>query len=185
MENLKFKIVRLNRDHAIGDFNCDDADLNEFLQNDSIKQQEQLFGVTYLLEGEEKIAAFFTISNDKIRLEEGKSRNFWNSQVGKNIPHNQRRKDYPAVKLGRLGVHNEFKGKGIGTMILDYLKKWFRSRNKTGCRFLTVDAYVQSLEFYLKNGFKYLNDGDQGKYTRLMYLICLMNSTIKSAVVLR
>ena len=54
-------------------------------------------------------------------------------------------------------------------MILRYLKNWFRINNKTGCRFLTVDAYAQSLSFYQKNGFKYLTDKDQEKNTRLMY----------------
>jgi len=169
MENLDFKIVRLAREDMVQHFDCDDIDLNDFLKNDSLKQQEQLFGVTYLLKEQERTAAFFTLINDKIKLEEGQSRNYWNTQIGKHIPYNKRRKDYPVVKLGRLGVQKEFKNKGIGTMILGYLKNWFRTNNKTGCRFLTVDAYAQSLNFYQKNGFKYLTDRDQEKNTRLMY----------------
>ena len=113
MENLDFKIVRLDLEHRVQSFDCDDIDLNDFLKNDSLKQQEQLFGVTYLLQDQERTAAFFTLINDKIKLEEGQSRNYWNTQVGKNIPYNKRRKDYPAVKLGRLGVQKEFKNKGL------------------------------------------------------------------------
>ena len=30
---------------------------------------------------------------------------------------------HPAMKLGRLGVSNTFKGSGIGTIILDYIKE--------------------------------------------------------------
>ncbi|TXJ27478.1 MAG: GNAT family N-acetyltransferase [Chitinophagaceae bacterium] len=169
MKISHFDFVRLGQSHLTGNFDCDDTDLNDFLKNTSFKQQEQLLGVTYLLKDEERVAAFFTLSNDKIRLEDGKSKNFWNSQVSKGIPHNKRRKDYPAVKLGRLGVHNECKSRGIGTMILDYLKTWFRADNRAGCRFLTVDAYVQSLEFYLKNGFNYLNIESEREGTRLLY----------------
>lgn len=169
MKHADLNFVRLSRDHFVTNFDCGDEDLNNFLLDDSFIQQDQLFAVTYLLEDQEKIAAFFTLSNDKIRLDEGKSRNFWNTRVGRNIPHNIRRKDYPAVKLGRLAVHRDCKGQGIGTMILDYLKAWFRIEKKTGCRFLTVDAYAGSLEFYLKNGFNYLNEEMPGKNTRLMY----------------
>ena len=41
--------------------------------------------------------------------------------------------------------------------------------NKTGCRFLTVDAYAGAVPFYLKNGFIPLNDEDADADTRLLY----------------
>lgn len=67
--------------------------------------------------------------------------------------------NYPAVLIGRLGVASEYRGKGlnIGSQILDFIKGWFRSSdNKTGCRFIVVDAYnnEETLHFYIKNGFK-------------------------------
>ena len=40
---------------------------------------------------------------------------------------------------------------------------------KTGCRFLTVDAYRTAEPFYQKNGFLYLSSEDTGKATRLMF----------------
>ena len=45
----------------------------------------------------------------------------------------------------------------------------FIDNNRTGCKFITVDAYAQSLDFYVKNGFNFLTDQDIGKDTRLMY----------------
>ena len=47
----------------------------------------------------------------------------------------------------------------IGSQIIDFIKDWFRSsENKTGCRFIVVDAYNndRTIHFYLKNGFKLL-----------------------------
>ena len=41
--------------------------------------------------------------------------------------------------------------------------------NKTGCRFLTVDAYAAAVPFYMKNGFVPLNDEDVDSATRLLY----------------
>lgn len=42
--------------------------------------------------------------------------------------------------------------------------------NKTGCRFLTVDAYLKVIPFYRQNGFEFLSDNDaDNPYMRLMY----------------
>lgn len=82
--------------------------------------------------------------------------------------------NFPAVLIGRLGVSSEFRGKGlnIGSQILDFVKDWFRSEdNKTGCRFIVVDAYnnEQTLHFYEKNGFKplYKTEEEEREFLRL------------------
>ena len=41
--------------------------------------------------------------------------------------------------------------------------------NKTGCRFITVDAYAAAIPFYLRNGFVPLNEEDADEPTRLLY----------------
>lgn len=38
------------------------------------------------------------------------------------------------------------------------------SDNKTGCCFLTVDAYPSAVPFYLKNGFKFLGGEEEKQY---------------------
>lgn len=82
--------------------------------------------------------------------------------------------NYPAVLIGRLGISSEYRGKGlnIGSQILDFLKGWFRSfDNKTGCRFIAVDAYnnKKTLHFYEKNGFKplYKNEQEERSFLEL------------------
>jgi hypothetical protein len=75
----------------------------------------------------------------------------------------------PAMKIGRLAVHNDYKFQDIGTAILDYLKKLFIDNNRTGCSYITVDAYKNSLKFYEKNEFDYLTKADLNKDTRLMF----------------
>lgn len=164
-----FNFVRLTPDYEIKEFDCKEEDLNRFLFDDSRLQSGQLFSVTYLLEKGNKTVAFFSLVNDKIKIDDSDSKTFWKKKVSKNIPFNKRRKDYPAVKIGRLAVDDDYKGKKIGTIILDFIKIWFSNKNKTGCRFLTVDAYAQSLGFYEKSEFDYLTQNDEGKDTRLMY----------------
>ena len=81
----------------------------------------------------------------------------------------KRLKSYPAAKICRLGVDLSVKGQSIGSFLLNFIKSYFIIENKTGCRFLTVDAYAAAVPFYVKNGFVPLNDEDVDSATRLLY----------------
>ena len=76
------------------------------------------------------------------------------------VPHPKRLiHNFPSVLIGRLAVSENFQGHGIGSEILDFLKIWFSdSHNKTGCRFLAVDAYNAQpvLKFYEDNEFSFI-----------------------------
>lgn len=85
------------------------------------------------------------------------------------MPQGKRFSSYPAMKIGRLGVSVDYKGQGWGTIIIDYLKELFISNNRTGCRYITVDAYRESLGFYERNEFSFLTTKDVDSDTRLMY----------------
>ena len=54
---------------------------------------------------------------------------------------------------------------------MDYIKGYFLDNNKTGCRFITVDANNKenTLGFYMRNGFEFLTDNDANEPNRLMY----------------
>ena len=45
----------------------------------------------------------------------------------------------------------------------------FTHGNRTGCRFITVDAYHDAVGFYLKCGFDFISEKDQNEMTRSMY----------------
>ena len=89
--------------------------------------------------------------------------------MNRKVSNHKRLKSYPAVKIGRLGTQKSLAGQGIGREILDYVKLLFAIGNKTGCRFLTVDAHRDALGFYLKCGFQYFTATDETDDTRLMY----------------
>jgi len=162
------KLIRLESDHPIKPFDCGDPDLNDFFINDSKNYQKELLTVTYVIESGTETVAFFSLLNDKISYEEKFSKADWR-RFQKIMPHPKRHRSFPAMKVGRLGVTETYKGKKIGTVILDYLKQLFIENNRTGCRFITVDAYRQSLKFYENNEFKYLSIEDEQQDTRLMY----------------
>lgn len=65
------------------------------------------------------------------------------NKIERKIPGRKHLHTYPAVLLGRLGVNKKYQGREyfIGQQIINYIKIWFsEDDNKTGCRFLVVDA---------------------------------------------
>jgi len=78
---------------------------------------------------------------------------------------------YPAVKITRLGVHHEVQRNNIGSFLLNVTKQFFVTDNRTGCRFLSVDAYNRDniLKFYIKNDFQFFYDKDKNRKTRAMF----------------
>ncbi len=162
-------------------------DLNDFFKNDADLYREELLGKTYCFVTKEipyRIVGLFTISNDSIKttyLERSTS-----NRLNRSISNSKRGRSYPAVLIGRLAVDEHFQGGGrlVGSQILQFLKEWFSDENnKTGCRFLVVDAHNhnRTLNFYEQNGFKFLfkTEDEEREYyhipndekilTRLMY----------------
>lgn len=73
------------------------------------------------------------------------------------------------MKVCRLGVSQSVKGQGIGSVLLDFIKSYFVVDNKTGCRFITVDAYIDAVPFYEYNEFQHLKGHDEDLVTRLLF----------------
>lgn len=174
-----------------------ERDLEDFFHNEAILYGKQRLGKTYCFidnSGEEtKIVAFFTVSNDSVKTTFIPKSS--TNKVQRTIPGQKHLRTYPAVLLGRFGVAKEFQGKEffVGQQVINYLKSWFiEDDNKTGCRFLVVDAYNKEkvLKFYERNKFKYLyaNEAQEREeqhvaedaerlYTRHMFLD-LLNTQI-------
>ena len=124
-----------------------------------------------------RIVALFTLANDSIKTInlDKSTRNRFN----RNINNSKRGRSYPATLIGRIGVNKSLQGFNIGSQLIDFIKNWFRHEdNKTGCRFLVVDAYnnPRTLKFYENNNFKYLygTEEEEALYfkttmTRMMY----------------
>ncbi|MCB2225784.1 MAG: GNAT family N-acetyltransferase [Desulfarculaceae bacterium] len=181
----KFTLARLEQQE---EFRCTEAfdcgldDLNEFFREDALPHKEQLLAETYYFQpaalteaGELFPVGFVSFLNDSVHIERderkaGKKR-FW-KHLKKSVPFPKRNyESFPAVKIGRLGIQVAYARHGLGTYLLNMTKDLFLQNNRTGCRFITVDAYNQPkvIEFYRKNGFDFLWSKDEGDQTRIMY----------------
>lgn len=164
--DLSYDAMRLpyNREVAsyCDKFSCKDEDLDDFFENVAPYYDTELLGKTYAwvsTNNPKHILGMVTLANDSVKLKLISSAALNRLQRG--VVNTKRGINFPAVLIGRLGVSAENRGKGlnIGSQIIDFVKMWFRSSdNKTGCRFIVVDAYnnERTIQFYKKNGFKLL-----------------------------
>lgn len=143
IEFNELDIVKLSTGFDLSAFNCGDEDLNSFLKDDAITYQKGSLAVTYLCLYKNQIVGYFSLSSDSIRLD---------IEEKEIMPEPKRRLgEYPAVKIGRLAVHK----RGIGTFLIKAAIGKIAGGiiKEIGCRFVTVDAYDQAINFYRKLDF--------------------------------
>lgn len=149
---------------VFSEFDCDDKDLNDFIQNEAKNHKEELLVETYsfrnwLPDKTKSIpVAFISLCNDSIKLNDVQKQEL--------LPKEKRGyRSYPAVKIARLGVRVDFQGMGIGSRLINNVKHFFLTKNRTGCRFITVDAYSneKALRFYQGNDFNILKEPKKNK----------------------
>ncbi len=145
-------LEKVNSSLQISDFSCGNPDLDDYFHNDSEAYRQSLFTQTYALhfadEGSADVLALVDFCNDSL------SNKLVSKKERKRIAFSKRNyQTYPAVKITRLGVDQAAQHQHIGTKLLDMIKEFFVTENRSGCRFITVDAYREAVPFYEKNGF--------------------------------
>lgn len=154
----KCSLFPLTDPRDIDGFTCGDQDLDEFFTADCFAYSKELLGKTYCFKTDEhpqEVVCAFTLANAGVRVSD--LPNARKKKIEANIPHVKALKDYPAVLVARLGVSKKFRSLHVGSDVLSYIKLWFlEPYNKTGCRFVIVDAYNEAvtMAFYEQNGFK-------------------------------
>ena len=134
------------------DMDCGDEDLNEYFHTQCALFKKALLTQSYV----------FYETGDPLPVIHGAA-DFCNDALPKEaIPGSSRRKiphlkrgfeTFPAVKITRLGIQKAGQGNGTGSRLLTVIKHFFLEDNRTGCWFITVDAYRGAVPFYEKNGF--------------------------------
>lgn len=166
---VTMRLVPLTPNYELSDFDCGDSDLNDFLFDDAKPSQRLRIANTFILETEDgRIAAYFCLLNDKISKSE-LTGSQW-KKIKRKFPKETQYQSYPSIKIGRFAVSHEFRGRRIGSDLMDMLIKKLQSApSQSAFHFLTVDAYLSAIPFYEKNGFVHLTKKDEDDYTRLMF----------------
>lgn len=158
-----YQIRRLQQGERIESFDCGDADLNDFIINEAHHYRNALIAVTYVYEHRvtNEIVGYFSLANDRVSITDFKDKTEFNRFRRHRFVNEKRIRSYPAVKVCRLGVLQSMRSQGIGSVLLDFIKSYFLVDNKTGCRFVTVDAYPNAVPFYEHNEFQPLRNDDE------------------------
>jgi len=147
----KFVCVELTPERLEGfrDFCCGSEtwseDLRDFLLNDAQDQGEALLNTTYLWYDDKGAAvAFVAVSMDYAA----------NDKEARIVPEFTYTR-IPALLIGRLGVDERHQRKGIGSVIMSFVRT-LAADSGIGCRFVAVDVDKQNLgalRFYSREGF--------------------------------
>lgn len=123
---------------------------------------------TYIVIINDRVAAYFSLLNDKVSRTDV-SKSAWR-KLKKLFAHSKHRSNYPAIKIGRFAVCKDFASQGLGSVIMDAIKQSVNEKSQySAFRFLTVDAYISAIPFYLKNGFIEMLSEQENDTTRTMY----------------
>ena len=171
-----FTFVTLSEDINLECFECGEDEITNFLKEDALFYQIEKMANTYLfLKDNGDIAAYFSISNDCL-IDWGEEFKFTNTDFNRlhrraSIPNAKRIRQYPAVKVGRLGVANEFHKTGIAYQLMDFIKGFSIRNHKPACRLLLLDALnkERQIRYYTNNGFQPFLLNDTEDKTRIMY----------------
>jgi len=135
------------------DFDCRDEELNDFIYKDALNHLYENLAVTYLCLLDDIVVGFVSISNASIKI---------------NKEHKKKMKfqypEFPSARIGRVAIDKKYNGKGIGSCII----KWVFGKcedigEDIGIRFVSVDAYDESIMFYEKNGFHLFKSNKRNK----------------------
>lgn len=173
----------LTTDIDLSGFYCGDESLDNYFHNEAAAYESEMLSRNYVFitqDDKHEPVAVFSICNTSINMPILCS-NIRN-RLQRKIPNPKRKRTYPALLIGRIGVNARYHGQGIGSQVIEYIKHMYLHESVRGlCRFLLVDAINTSdvVRFYQNNGFIMLFDTEDDEMrsfnigtalkTRMMY----------------
>jgi GNAT superfamily N-acetyltransferase len=141
---------------------CSTSDeLNDFLKSDALKAQNNLISRTYLCSWGGALAGFVTLTTDTIGYNLVEHCDGIDGYVYQK---------YPAIKIARLAVDKRYKRRGIGqNLLLWAVGKAYEISKQIGCRYITVDAKRESIDFYLKYEFKIVKKHEERDFPPMYF----------------
>lgn len=142
-------------------FDCGIKDLNDFLVDDTLTQQNEAINITYLWISNKtsELLGYITICTDSIHLWGEKKQEM--KKIGIDY------KALPALKICRMAVAHKFARQKIGKKMIAFaINKAIKINEICGCRFLTLEAKndssleenIKPVHFYKKMEFSFIKE---------------------------
>jgi predicted GNAT family N-acyltransferase len=150
-------IELLDKKHVKENFDCGNEILNGYIKRQAGQDIKRKLAVCFVISDKEsnEILGYYTLSNNSIPL------NSLPTIFQKKLPQNYTH--IPTTLIGRLAIHNDHKGKGMGKILLiDALKRSYEISQKIGSFAVVVDPIDEKAEsFYEKYDFIKLPDSNK------------------------
>ena len=142
-----FKIEPLGKNHDRAAFSCGKESLDRYLKTQAGQAVGKNLAAVFILTSDGKrIAGYYTLSSYAVQLDEIPE------EIGKKLT---RMREIPATLLGRLARSAEFRGLGIGGVLLaNALKRALQNSAQVASWAVIVEAIdEEAAEFYKHYGF--------------------------------
>ncbi|MEO6106563.1 MAG: GNAT family N-acetyltransferase [Cyclobacteriaceae bacterium] len=144
--------VALDSWHKKNSFVCEEPSLENYLRKQAGQDVKRQVAACFILEGEGgEIKGYYTLSADSV------DRTLIPEHLHKKLPY----KNLPVTLLGRLARDSNYKGQGIGELLLaDALRRAYQASSTIGAWAVVTDPINEkALEFYQSFGFISLESG--------------------------
>ena len=142
-----FKIEPLGKNHDRAAFSCGNESLDQYLKNQAGQAAGKNLAAVFILTPDgKKIAGYYTLSSYAVKFDEIPE------EIAKKLT---RMREVPATLLGRVARSVEFRGQGIGVVLLvDALKRALQNSAQVASWAVIVDAIdEEAAEFYKRYAF--------------------------------
>jgi GNAT superfamily N-acetyltransferase len=135
----------LTPEHDLADFACGEASLDEWLRRRALSNQESGASRTYVISAGAKVIGYYALAVGAIAHGDAPGR------IKRNMPDL-----IPVMVLGRLAIHRDYQGQGIGAALLrDAILRTLQAAKIAGIRAILVHAISEAArKFYEKVGFR-------------------------------
>jgi GNAT superfamily N-acetyltransferase len=135
---------KLSSEHTISDFECGEPALDEWFRRRALQNQESGASRTYVICAGRRIVGYYALAVGSV------AHTGATGKVKRNMPD-----PVPVMVLGRLAVHKDCQGKGIGVALLrDAILRTMQAADIAGIRAILVHAISEGARtFYGRCGF--------------------------------
>lgn len=164
----RFRVEPFRETQMVRGFTCGNKALDEFLSTEEVEKFEREgLGRTFLVYHNGNLVAYYTLSNDSLRIEYLKTVKSFSKFAEFRVD------SIPAVKIGRLAVAKEWQNRGVGRLLIARIaaEALFQGQ-RSGVRLLILEAKPESVRFYEKCGFvlTFETRRERNKRNRTMFL---------------
>ena len=150
----------LSEKYDLSDFDCEDADYNDFIKNYALKHQTLKLGTTYIFFYKDKPVGYVTVAMGDLKKE----------RAGKELKNTKPLRNIPCLFLAQMARDKSVKGLGVGDILIEWvIGKAMRISTEIACRYVLLECEDHNIKVYQRNGFVLIPKSKNDKRNFMFY----------------